>query len=340
MRPLFQPRLVNDPFDDPGLFIAFQHVNRAILFDLGDVTGLSAREILKISHIFVTHTHMDHFIGFDRVLRLHLGRSTVLHLYGPRGFCDNVAGKLAGYTWNLVGEGDYPLILAVSEVSRSEVITRRYRCREKFRPDSEPKRRPFNGLLLEEPGFRVDAAVLSHGVPCLAFALKERFHINIIKNKLDELGLVAGSWLNEFKQALYGGRDAGAVISAPRIGGGPERRFAIGELADRIALITRGQKLAYVTDVADTPANRRRILALAGGCDRLFIEAAFLDADREMARAKHHLTARQAGELAALCGAGQLSPFHFSPRYAGDEERLLAEAIAAYEAGQPSESPA
>ena len=98
MRPSFLPRLVNRPFDDPGLFIPFLFEKRAILFDLGDIYSLSAKEILKTSHVFITHTHMDHFFGFDRLLRLFLGRDQHLFLYGPEGFLKNVEGKLAAYS--------------------------------------------------------------------------------------------------------------------------------------------------------------------------------------------------------------------------------------------------
>ena len=340
MRPLFHPRLINEPFDDPGLYIAFQFTNRAILFDLGDLTSLPARDILKITHVFVTHTHMDHFVGFDRLLRLHLGRSQTVHLYGPAGFCDNIAGRLAGYTWNLVDNYGYSLELKVNEINSGEIITRSFACRHRFRPDSNDKRRPFKGPLHEEPGFSVTAAVLDHGIPCLALSLDEQFHINIIKNKLDELGLDAGPWLNEFKKALYDGKDPGSAFSVPVAGRGRARRFMLGELADQIALITPGQKITYVTDVSDTPSNREQILALADGSDRLYIEAAFLDADRKMALAKHHLTARQAGELASLSGTKQFTVFHFSPRYSDRADLLYAEAENAFRATQALDKPA
>jgi ribonuclease Z len=65
--------------------------------------------------------------------------------------------------------------------------------------------------------------------------------------------------------------------------------------------------------------------------DHLFIEAAFLDMHRDIAQRKNHLTARQAGLLAAMAQAKHFTVFHFSPRYTGQERQLLEEARTAYE---------
>ncbi len=330
MRPRFHPRLINGPFEDPGLYIPFLFESRAILFDLGDTLPLTARDLLKISHAFVTHTHVDHFIGFDRLLRISLGREKQLHLYGPPGFLKNVEGKLAAYSWNLVKNYPYRLGLHLTEVHRDYLLTREYLCQNEFIPAGKAARRPYQDVLYEAPAFRISAAVLDHGIPCLGLAIQERFHVNINKDRLAGLGLQTGPWLTEFKQALYEGMDSESVFEAGS-GKGETRRFRLGKLAELIALKTPGQKIAYVADVSFSPENQEKIISLAKDCDHLFIEAAFLEVHKDIAAEKHHLTARQAGALAARAGAKQFTIFHFSPRYVGQEGLLYQEANKAYE---------
>ncbi|HXE97212.1 MAG TPA: MBL fold metallo-hydrolase, partial [Dongiaceae bacterium] len=73
------------------------------------------------------------------------------------------------------------------------------------------------------------------------------------------------------------------------------------------------------------PANAARIVALARDADYLFIEATFLEEDRERIGERYHLTARQAGLLAREAGVARAIPFHFSPRYQGLEDKLREE---------------
>jgi ribonuclease Z len=98
--------------------------------------------------------------------------------------------------------------------------------------------------------------------------------------------------------------------------------------------VTAGQKIAYVTDVADTPANRAAIVALVQNADILFIEAAFAGADAALARERAHLTTTAAGEIAREANVRRVEPFHFSPRYAGEQGRMLAEVTAAFRASR------
>jgi ribonuclease Z len=331
MPALFQPRLVNGPFDDPGLFIPFPYERRALLFDLGDLSPLPPRDLLKISQVFVTHTHMDHFVGFDQLLRCIIGREKDLDMFGPAGFIGNVEGKLAGYSWDLVDRFTHGLALHVTEVRADRLLRRSYRCGDGFAPAGDIVAQPFDTRLHTEPALEVRAAVLRHSIPCLGLALSERFHVNILPTGLKALGLTPGPWVAQFKRALYAGEDPQTEF---RIAGGPAgagRAFVLGALAEDIARITPGQKIAYVTDVGDSPDTRAAVAALARDADHLFIEAAFLDSERDRAAATHHLTARQAGEVAALAGARRFTLFHFSPRYEGRAEELLHEAQASYQ---------
>lgn len=332
MPPLFHPRLINGPFDDPGVYIPFLFEKRAIIFDLGDNTALSTRNILKISHAFITHTHMDHFIGFDRLLRLLLGRDKTLYIYGPEGFLNNIEGKLAGYTWNLVENYTNDFTLSATEIHSEQIITRVYRCNNRFQPDGETKVSSFSGLLLNEPSLSVSAISLDHQIPCLGYCIKENFHININKKQLTALGLEPGPWLNDFKQAIYNKQNHDSRIQVfVHRNENDKKDFKLGELADQIAIYTPGQKITYITDVAGCPENREKLVAFVKDSDYLFIEAAFLEKDRDIAEKKYHLTARQAGEIAKKAGVKKMTIFHFSPRYTGKGELLENEAMEAFQ---------
>ena len=93
---------------------------------------------------------------------------------------------------------------------------------------------------------------------------------------------------------------------------------------------TEGQRVAYLTDFADTPANRAAAVALAHRADTLFIEAPFLAEDAAHAAARQHLTTSAAGAIARAAGARRVIPFHLSARHLGQEARWQAEIEAAF----------
>ena len=113
------------------------------------------------------------------------------------------------------------------------------------------------------------------------------------------------------------------------------RKLPLGTLRS-VLTVTPGQKVAYVTDAADTPANRTAIIRLAQNADLLFIEAAFAQADTALAAERAHLTTAAAGQIAREAGVRRIEPFHFSPRYSGQETRMLNEVMTVF-AGQSAE---
>jgi ribonuclease Z len=330
----FEARLVNGGFGDPALYLDFLHERRALLFDIGEINALRPGEILRVSDVFVSHTHIDHFCGFDRLLRVMLNRDKTVRLHGPEGLIANVAGKLAGYTWNLVE--DYRLRLQVQEVGPRRVRRVTFSCRDRFRARTGAREAPFAGVVLEEEGLVVEARHLDHAVPCLGFRLRERVHLNLNGDRLRRLGWEVGPWLGRVKALLRAGRPGETPVRVPVSERGQVRlrSLPLALIEAEVVIATPGEILAYVTDIRRSPENDRRVLELAAGADHLYCEAAFLDRDADHAERKHHLTARQAGELARQAGARRLTVFHFSPKYEREEALLRAEAAAAHGGAQ------
>ncbi len=329
MKSAFLPRLVNHPFGDPGLFVELRYEGTAMLFDLGRIDRRPAASLFKLHHVFVSHTHMDHFIGFDHLLRLFLARDRDLHLYGPPGFVDNVRGRLAGYTWNLIES--YPLQLTVHEIGRETIDTVILPARTAFAPEST-SRRPFDGILVDNDEYTVTTAHLDHRISSMGFALTEKTRLNVRADKLAALGVPAGRWLNQLKRAVRAEMPAQTEIVAEWREDGQlrSRTFSVGQLRDDLLVETRGQKLAYVVDTIFTRPNMETICDLVRDADVFFCESLFLDADRHEATKRHHLTARQAGTLARAAGVRRLENFHFSSRYERDPTPFRREAQAAF----------
>lgn len=316
MRPIVSAELVNGVLGDPALYLDFRDERRSLLFDLGDIGRLMPRKILRLSDVFVSHAHMDHFAGFDRLLRVCLGRHEGVRLYGPPGFIDRVEHKLAAYTWNLVERYPGDFTLYVHEVAPDgNMKAARFRANARFAREALPQERALGGVLREEPRFRVRAAFLDHGIACLGFALEENVHVNVWKTRLAEMGLEPGPWLGELKQA----------VAEERPDDTPILGRTLGELKARLLEFAPGQKLAYVTDLVYSAENEARVAELAADADVLYIESVFLSSEAEHAARKHHLTAAQAGRIARAARAKTVVPFHFSPRYEGREAELLAE---------------
>ncbi len=326
MRTLFQPALIDEPTGDPGVWVDLMDEGRSVLLDCGNLSRVSTRKLLRVDHVVVTHTHMDHFVGFDHLLRLALRRDRELSVTGPPGFLRAVEGRIAAYTWNLIE--DYPIRLRVQEADGEWLRAAEFSAATGMRPVRLADRRSA-GTIHAERLFTLEAALLDHGVPVLGIALREVEHLGIDRSALERLSLVPGPWLRGFKESVRRREPEDEEVEA--LGkDGAIRVFPRGALAEEIVRRGPGQRIAYVTDIARTDANVETVVSLARGADLLICEAAFLHEDVALARARRHLTARDAGEIAREAGAERLAPFHLSPRYQGRESEIFEEAAAAF----------
>jgi len=329
MKPTFIHRLINGPFEDPSLFVRILREKRAFLFDIGSLYRLTPGDLQKITDVFVTHTHIDHFIGFDTLLRALLRREAPLRVYGPANIADCIEGKLKGYTWNLIKE--YPLKIKVFSITDKKIFSSSFHSENRFERTRDGVS-TFDWIILQEPLLIVKAIQLDHQVPCISFSLEEDYHINIDKSALTEKGLPVGPWLSELKNAIRGNKsgDTEFVIS--------NRTYNLDALKG-ITTITKGQKISYVTDASLTDDNISKIIELVHDSDTLYCEAYFLEKDRDRALERSHLTAKTAGKIAREAGVKDLVVMHFSPKYRKESETPEDEAMREFRETTPLSSP-
>jgi ribonuclease Z len=320
MKSSFHHRLLNGPFEDTSLYLRFMHEKRALLFDAGDLGGLSNGEIMKISDLFISHTHIDHFIGFDKILRVLLKRSEPLRVFGPSHMIEAIESKIGGYTWNRIRE--YPIKLDVYAINGSSIRHACFHAENGLRR-SEMAETPFNGTLLRDGAFSVKALILDHDVESVAYSVEETVHVNVKKAVLDEMGLVAGPWLRGLKEAVRIGSPPDTLIKTNG------RSMPFQELRDAV-FVTPGEKVTYVTDVNPTEENISRIKAFARGSTTLYCEACFLERDRDRAVKRNHLTGVLAGRIARDAVVGNLVTMHYSTRYMNSPITPREEAMKAF----------
>src|SRR5919108_5747956 len=90
-------RLVNGSTGDPVLFIDYPGKDDAFLFDAGEIGGLDMKRLGDLEAVFITHHHMDHFVGFDRILRANLDSDKTVHVFGPAGTIARVYARVTSY---------------------------------------------------------------------------------------------------------------------------------------------------------------------------------------------------------------------------------------------------
>lgn len=152
----------------------------------------------------------------------------------------------------------------------------------------------------------IDLRLYPHGG---ADAIAPGLEVRPLKHRIETYGYR----LNEPDgRSLLPDRLAAARIQGADVGR-LQRDGVLGSVRlEDVSVPRRGQSFAFVMDTAPCPGAEE----LAEGVDLLVSESTFSDDDGGLARQYSHLTAGQAGELAASAAVGTLILTHFSARYA------------------------
>ena len=241
---------------------------------------------------------------FAGVTASQITRICITHFHGDH--CLGLPGVLARMSLDRV-----PHPVEVCYPAGSREVFRRLRHASLFRDVLDLRERRIRGagpvvVDAAASAFRLEARALSHSVPTVGYRLAEPDGRRMLPDKLAALGIA--------------GPDIGRLQRSGRLEAG-------GRLVtvEQVSESRPGQRFAFIMDTRLCDA----AFELADQADMLVCESTFANAEAALARDYGHLTAGQAGQIAARAGVRRLVLTHFSQRYEsgpGGDERLAGEA--------------
>ena len=309
-----EPTFFAGLFDDPLLLVRIRPTGRALLFDCGKVHQLAKRVFTSIDAVFISHAHMDHFMGMDSVIRHSHASPRTVEVFGPPGLARRMSHKFACYDWNLAETfwGNF----RVGEVSGGEVASTLFRGPDGFVPRPDGVRR---GDVYANRYLSVTAEICEHRIEVLAFRVTEGETFVLDDGRIAQAGIVKGEWLRDLEKLFHSGALEGTPIRYPAVAGGrvEERREDADALYRRIMKSEQPASIGYLTDVGFTPENLERLTRLLSGVTLLVCECAFLAADGRKARLSRHLCTGDVNVILDRLRPRYILPMHFSKSYQG-----------------------
>jgi len=311
--------LVGGVFGDPLLHVRLCQRKKSFLFDLGDPSRLLGKMVHQVHCVFLSHAHLDHIGGFLWFLRSRIGDFPACKIFGPVEIINRLQNFIDAVTWDRIEERG-----PVFDIGEFDGKSLR---RARLQPGKNRKdlagQPVSNGVIMAEEDYLVRCVICDHHIPSLAYSFEFRQDIRIRKDRILAAGLATGPWLGRLKKCAAAAR-LDKEIDLP-----DGNRIRAGELVRDLLVIRPGKKLVYVTDLADTKENRRKVTELAESAHTLFCETAFTESDRDKATASQHLTTSAAISIAREAGVKRLVPFHFSKRYEHNPGVIYDELLAA-----------
>ncbi|GEJ45630.1 peptidase [Chryseobacterium sp. ON_d1] len=292
--------------EDISILIKVPNSGKHYLCDCGEASLLTVKEVQSLSAVFISHTHIDHFSNFDGIFRHQIGSGEKVVIVGPKNIHLQVEARLKSYTWNLIDEN--AIVYEIREIVSKEEINV-YTLRP---PQWKLEFVKTQHFLFEDEYVNVDFAILDHKTDSIAYLFKEKDSVTFNENAS---GFRKGKWISELKNA-FENNDGEKEI---------EIEGAICKAVDLFHLLTRnaGYKLGVIMDHAADENNYKKIQAVFGEADLVYIESFYKDTDQEFAKVNHHSFASASGKIMNECRVKEAVPIHFSRRYTeSDQEEI------------------
>ncbi|MEZ0311700.1 MAG: MBL fold metallo-hydrolase [Myxococcota bacterium] len=237
-------------------------------------------------------------VGFRKLSGILLTHAHLDHILGLPGFLSTLALLEAG--------GEQPMLIGASPGTlrlTQQLLRGVWPSGRTPLPVTWRELAP--GVIHGTPDLEVRCFTVRHGeTDSLGYVFESPTRRHLIPERLAEVGVPHGPERAKLARGEPITLADGRVISPDEVTSPP----------------TPGTKLVVVGDVEDTTD----ILPHARGAAAIVIEATFLGPDTALAKARAHLTARAAAELARDAGVKALYLTHISGRYGADA--VLADA--------------
>ena len=306
---MFTSTIKSEWNEDICILIQVQNHSYNYICECGEAKALSVKECMDTNAIFISHTHIDHFVNFDTILRHQIGIGRKVTICGPKGIINQIQHRIKSYQWNLISENavTYEVREILTETSYKKAI---------LKPpywEKEAEATVNSEVIFTEKDFNVFTTILDHKTASVAYLFKGNDKIKI---KLPK-DLKGGKWVNDLKLA-YQNNAPETIINIT------SNTFKAKDLFKHI-YIEKGKSIGVIMDHAATKDNHEKIRATFLGCDDLFIESSYKDEDKEFAVKNHHSYASKSGEIAAKCQIKVATPVHFSRKYNEEEVTQVKE---------------
>jgi ribonuclease Z len=311
-----EPTFFAGLLDDPVLLVRVRPLKESLLFDCGQIHHLAKRVLKSVTALFITHAHMDHFMGIDTFIRHNHVSPKTFDIFGPPGIGGKLAAKLSGYDWNLTEP--YWCTFRVHEIHTDLSRIFIFPGAEGF-PCRFVAEIPRSGMeIYRNEYLEVNAELCEHSIPALIFRATERPSFLVDEKKMERLGLVRGEWLRKLKKSFYGGsmtREPLMVLRRREEVTVEEPAEDPGALYEAIRREDTPASIGYVTDIGATPENIEKIANLLEGVTLLVCECSFLAQEREKALISSHLCTDDLTRIVKMVRPSFVLPVHFSKRY-------------------------
>ncbi|WP_196886314.1 peptidase [Aureivirga sp. CE67] len=305
---MFTPELKNNPNEDISVMVKVSNYGGSFLCDCGDASNLTIKDCHELEAVFISHTHIDHFINFDTLLRHQIGLQKRVIICGPKDIAKQVQARILGYTWNLIQEG--AIIYEIREILDENTIN----VFEIIPPvwDLKKIKTIKSDAIFTAKTFDVKFTILDHKTPSISYLFKE---FDTVKLNIKDSGFKGGIWARQLKECFENNLDATEI----EIEGNKYVAKDLYHLLEQ----KKGDSFGIIMDHAANEENHAKIEELFSEVNTVFIEAFYKDEDKEAAMLNYHSYASASGEIMKRCKIKNPIPVHYSRKYNTEEVEEL-----------------